>query len=191
MSTKTRKKQSRRPSSKRRTVPFWAVMVGLVAVFGVGYFFLTGEPTAYTPVEYAEEDVARGKPVHAVHEMKGGPPIPYLPDDQPQPEISIPESFYDFGGLWPTAVVNHKFIIRNTGKAPLTISRAYTTCGCTTADITARVIPPGKLAVVSIRFDAGFHDARGQTVRRGVIIENNARNNSKAEFWVKASVSQG
>ena len=49
-------------------------------------------------------------------------------------------------------------------------------------------IPPGKLAVVSVRFDAGFHDTRGQTVRRGIIIENNDRRNSKAELWVKASV---
>ena len=164
-------------------------MVGLVTVLSVGYFFLTGEPTAYAPIQYAEKDVAHGDAIHAVHQMKDGPPIPFLSDDQPQPEISIPESFYDFGSLWPTAVVKHKFVIRNTGKAPLTISRAYTTCGCTKADITARVIPPGKLAVVSVRFDAGYHDTRGQTVRRGVIIENNARNDPKAELWVQASVS--
>ena len=189
MSKKTRRNPPPpRPSSKKKPVPFWLVMVGVVAVLGIGYAFLSGEPAAYTPVAFAEEDVAHHKPIHAIHEMKGGPPIPFLSAGQPQPEISIPESFYDFRGVSAKAVVNHKFIIRNTGEAPLTISRAYTTCGCTTADISARVIPPGKLAVVSVRFDAGFHDTRGQTVNRGIIIENNDRGNSKAELWVKASV---
>jgi len=45
--------------------------------------------------------------------------------------------------------------------------------------------------VISVRFDAGFHDTRGQTVSRGIIIENNDRGNSKAEVWVKASVNNG
>jgi hypothetical protein len=191
MSKKTPTKSKPRGARQKKSVPFWAVMVGIVAALGIGYAFLSGEPTAYVPVAYAEEDVANDKPIHAIHEMKGGPVIPFLPEDQPQPEISFAESFYDFGAVWPTAVLKHKFIVRNTGEAPLTISRAYTTCGCTTADISARVIPPGKLAVISVRFDAGFHDTRGQTVSRGVIIENNDRGNSKAEVWVKASVNNG
>ncbi len=191
MNKKTPQKPNQRRGRQKKPVPFWAVMVGIVAVLGIGYAFLGGEPAGYTPVAYAEEDVVQDQPIRAVHEMKGGPPIPFLPEDQPQPKISIPESFYDFGGIWPKAVVKHEFIIRNVGEAPLTISRAYTTCGCTTADISARVIPPGKLAVVLLRFDAGFHDTRGQTVSRGLIIENNDRGNSKAELWVKASVSNG
>ena len=191
MSKKTPTKSKPRGAGQKKPVPFWAVMVGIAAVLGIGYAFLSGEPTAYVPVAYAEEDVANDKPIHAIHEMKGGPAIPFLPENQPQPEISIPETFYDFGGVWPKAVLKHKFIVRNTGDAPLTISRAYTTCGCTTANISARVIPPGKLAVISVRFDAGFHDTRGQTVSRGIIIENNDRGNSKAEVWVKASVNNG
>ena len=86
-------------------------------------------------------------------------------------------------------MVRRKFVIRNEGAAPLTIVRAYTTCGCTTAEFSARVIPPGKLAVVTLIFDAGFHDARGQTVDRGIIIENNDRDNSQAEIWTRAAVA--
>jgi hypothetical protein len=86
-------------------------------------------------------------------------------------------------------VVERTFIVRNEGEALLTISRAYTTCGCTTAEFSASVIPPGKVATVKVIFDAGFHDTAGQTVRRGVIIENNDPNQSQAEIWVQAAVN--
>ena len=85
-------------------------------------------------------------------------------------------------------MVQHEFAIANVGDAPLTISRAYTTCGCTTADFTATVIPPGKVSIMTLTFDAGFHDAGGQTVRRGVIIENNDARNPQVEIWTQAAV---
>jgi hypothetical protein len=120
--------------------------------------------------------------------MGDGPPIPFLPKDQAQPAIAVSETSYDFGRIGPTDVVERTFVIFNTGNAPLTISRAYTTCGCTTADITASSIPPGKVAVVTLTFDAGFHETAGQTVRRGLIIENNDPRGPKAEIWIQASV---
>ena len=59
---------------------------------------------------------------------------------------------------------------------------------CTTADFTATVIHPGKVSVVTLVYDAGFHDARGQTVRRGIIIENNDPKNPQVELWAQATV---
>ena len=41
---------------------------------------------------------------------------------------------------------------------------------------------------MTLRFDAGYHDTRGQSVRRGVIIENNDPNNPQMEIWAEASV---
>lgn len=139
-------------------------------------------------IEYSAEDVAYDEPIHAIHEMGAGPPIPFLPKDEAQPQIEVNERFFDFGSVGPTEVVTREFVIANMGDAPLTISRAYTTCGCTTADFTSAVIPPGKVAVMSLRFDAGYHDTRGQTIRRGIIIENNDPDHSNTEIWVQASV---
>ncbi len=120
--------------------------------------------------------------------MGEGPAIPFLDKSGPQPDIVVPDDSYNFGRIGPTDMVEKDFVIHNTGKAPLTISRAYTTCGCTTAEISARVIPPGKVATVKLIFDAGFHDTSGQTVRRGLIIENNDPRQSKAEIWIQATV---
>ncbi len=131
----------------------------------------------------------REAPFTAVHEMGAGPAIPFLSEDQPQPRIEIPKDSHSFGSIGPKDVVSHTFVIRNSGDAPLTISRAFTTCGCTKARITARVIPPGKVALATLRFDAGFHDTRGQTVQRGLIIESNDRDDPQAEIWVHASVA--
>ena len=67
---------------------------------------------------------------------------------------------------------------------------AYTTCGCTTAEISADVIPPGKAVTIELVYDAGFHDTAGQTVRRGLIIESNDPDQPQAEIWVQADVAQ-
>jgi hypothetical protein len=58
------------------------------------------------------------------------------------------------------------------------------------ADFSARIIPPGKAALITLIFDAGFHDVRGQVVKRGIVIENNDRKSSKAEIWVRAAVAR-
>jgi hypothetical protein len=44
------------------------------------------------------------------------------------------------------------------------------------------------VASVTLTFDAGYHDTAGQTVRRGLIIENNDPRQSQAEIWVQAAV---
>lgn len=104
------------------------------------------------------------------------------------PVAETPESYYDFGVIAGDAVVVRTFALRNQGDAPLVIQRAYTTCGCTTAEISAQVIPPGKLALVQMRFDAGFHDVRGMTVRRGLVVETNDALHPRVEMWVQATV---
>lgn len=189
MRRKARREPGPAAAPRRKPVRFWMVMAAVLVVAGGAYLYLSGQWVDQPPRDYAEEEVVHGKSFRAVHEMGGGPPIPFLPKDEPQPQIVVPEGIYDFGRIGPTAVVKYRFAVRNTGAAPLTISRAYTTCGCTTADFTARVIPPGKVALVTLTFDAGFHDTRGKGVRRGVIIENNDRRQSRAEIWTRASVS--
>lgn len=144
--------------------------------------------TTQAVLAYEDGDIATEKPIKAEHDMGEGPSIPFLPKDGPQPSISLSEWSYDFGEIGPTDVVQRTFVIRNDGEAPLTISRAYTTCGCTTAEISASVIPPGKVATVELVFDAGFHDTAGQTIRRGVIIENNDPDFPQAEIWVQVAV---
>ena len=189
MKAKIRPKNSSQKKSKNNSWLMLTLLVVGVVLLGVGLVaYLSDSPSASASSEYSLEDVVQDQPILAVHEMEEGPAIPFLPASQPQPKIQIPEKNFNFGMIGPQDVVEQEFIIRNVGDAPLTISRAYTTCGCTTAEISASVIPPGKVATIKLIFDAGFHDTAGQTVRRGLIIENNDPQQSKAEIWVQAAV---
>lgn len=190
LNRRERKEQARRKARRRKIIPITIVVLGILVVIVSVFSYLTSQPTVDEGMlVYTPEDVARDRPIFAIHEMNEGPPIPFLPRDEAQPSGLVPEKSYDFGIVGPHDVVTRTFIIRNTGEAPLTISRAYTTCGCTTAEISASVIPPGMVAEATLIFDAGYHDTAGQSVRRGLIIENNDPNQSEAEYWITADVS--
>lgn len=188
MHGKIRHRGGAKRKEKRNWFPIVVTIIGVLLVVGGVFGYVTGNDTAVASSEYNQDDVAHDQPFVAIHEMGDGPPIPFLPRNEPQPKIQLPEKSFDFGTIGPQDVVEREFIIRNVGEAPLTISRAYTTCGCTTAEVSARVIQPGEIATVKLIFDAGFHDTAGQTVRRGLIIENNDPNQSQAEIWTQASV---
>ena len=188
MNRKERRRQAQQRARRKNTIAVVILVIALLVLAGSLYAYFSESQTATTALDYGPEDIVYDQPVHAVHEMGEGAPIPFLPRDQAQPTIAVSEKSYDFGSIGPTDVVKRTFVIFNTGNAPLTISRAYTTCGCTTADITTSLIPPGKVAEVTLTFDAGFHDTAGQTVRRGLIIENNDPRQPQAEYWIQASV---
>lgn len=189
--SRSRIAERRRAEARKRRLAYGGIALGLILLIGGAVAILrpgVGVGSAPAQIEYGPQDVVRSEPITAVHEMEAGPPIPYLPSSGPQPAIAVSETFVNVGRVGPTEVVMLDFVLANTGEAPLTISRAYTTCGCTTAEISSAVIPPGKVAEVTLVFDAGFHDTRGQTVRRGLIIENNDRKRSVQEIWLQASV---
>ncbi len=182
------RKRRRSQTELRRRIAWAGLILGLLLLALAAWSLRSGGAEARAAFNYGPEDIASDRPFQAIHEMSAGPPIPFLPRNGPQPRIALSERYYSFGSLGPKDIVTREFIVANTGDAPLTISRAYTTCGCTTADFSSAVIPPGKVAVVRVVFDAGYHDTAGQTVRRGIIIENNDPNESQAEYWFQASV---
>lgn len=167
------------------------LIFALAFMGGAVLLLVAGALLANRPVELTSEgDIVRGRMIRATHQMGEGAPIPFLPKDGPQPNVTVDEAFHDFGRIGPKDVVTRTFVVRNNGDAPLTISRAYTTCGCTTAEVSADEIPPGKAVTVEMVFDAGFHDSAGQTVRRGVILENNDPDQPQTELWVQAEVGR-
>lgn len=183
--SKRRKSQQRktsRPSRNRfgltKGPGFWVIGLGAAfLVLGIGVLFLAQQRARGAPLPSAEEltvegDVVKGDTVIGKHEM--GPstvPTAPIPPEGP-PKLVLPEQFHDFGPIPATNTVDYTFPIRNEGQGTLTISRVYTTCGCTTAELSSRVIPPGKQATLKVIFDPGFHEVVGE-VRRGVILESN------------------
>jgi hypothetical protein len=180
--------RNRQKRQQRRQLAI--IGIGALLLVAAIYLSIDKNPTTLE-IEYKSEDIVYDNPLYAIHEMEGPTlsSISFLPKDGPQPKLAVSESTYNFRSIGADDVVQHDFVIANIGDAPLTISRAYTTCGCTTADFTGTVIPPGKVAIMTLTLDAGFHDVRGQTVRRGVIIENNDPANPQLEIWATATVT--
>jgi len=137
-----------------------------------------GEPMHITP-GLPDDLVASGETTASAT----GP----APGSEP-PGLRIDRALYDLGRIGSRQPVSQVIPIRNNGPGVLRITRGYTTCGCTTADLTAVEIPPGKTALLTVTFNPAFHNLQGVTVRRGVILETNDPQHPVVELWIQAAV---
>jgi len=112
---------------------------------------------------------------------------------QPTRMLAAREASFDFGSISMAAgKVQHKYWIRNTGDAPITIRKMYTSCMCTTAALVKagrrsapagmpghgpipdldEPIAPSEAAMVEVVFDPAAHGPGGiGRVERVVTIQ--------------------
>lgn len=67
-------------------------------------------------------------------------------------KMTFEETTYDFGLVEEGAIVEHTFKFTNTGKAPLVISDARSTCGCTVPKWTQDAVRPGESGEIKVLF---------------------------------------
>lgn len=127
--------------------------------------------------------------------------------------FSVEESTYDFGTIsMKDGVVSRDFLLQNTGPDPIFISKAYTSCMCTTALLFnkdgrrlgtfgmpghggassfARVtVPAGETVTVRAVFDPAAHGPSGVGLsERGVYLETNSKEQPKVEISFRAQVA--
>lgn len=63
------------------------------------------------------------------------------------------ETEFDFGTVKEGEIVIHSFPFTNTGKVPLIISNARSTCGCTIPEWPEEPVPPGGTGEIKARFN--------------------------------------
>jgi hypothetical protein len=167
----------------------WAALALLV--FGVGAAL--GWSLLGSPAQRSNPDrFVYNEPVQLMHDqmhyrMTSGT-IPTQSSEN-APDINLPVTFHNFGAVKQSQVASWDFEIANRGNAMLVISSGYTTCGCTTAELSSADIPPGKSGLVTVYFDPQ-QASPGTVVRRGVILETNDPQHPQVEFWVQASVEK-
>ncbi|MES2374233.1 MAG: DUF1573 domain-containing protein [Bacteroidota bacterium] len=81
-----------------------------------------------------------------------------------------PEFTHDFGAIPQSTPVTYNFVFTNTGKAPLVLSNAVGSCGCTAAEWPRDAIPAGKTGVIKVTYNA----AAAGTFDRTVTLTSNA-----------------
>lgn len=79
--------------------------------------------------------------------------------------ITYEEPEFDFGQANEGDVVEHKFKFTNTGKAPLTILKARSSCGCTIPEYPEEPIPPGGTGEITAKFNTeGKHNEQKKII---------------------------
>lgn len=69
-------------------------------------------------------------------------------------KITFDDTRFDFGTINEGAIINHVYKFTNTGKVPLVINDARSTCGCTVPDWPKDPIKPGESGEISVKFDS-------------------------------------
>lgn len=172
--------------TRSRSIPRFAwVLLAASLLLGAFAFWRLA---ATRPPTYQPEEVSVDKPILAVQGLPGGAHYPISMGQGAAPGLDISPAYYDFGVIPADRQVEHTFVIRNRGAADLRIYRAYTTCEYTRAQFSATIIPPGKVALVTVRYDPQLHAVSGSTLRRGVVIESNDPDNLQSEIWVQVKI---
>lgn len=99
------------------------------------------------------------------------------------PEISFEEEEHDFGNITKGEAVEHIFKFTNTGKAPLVITNASSSCGCTVPEFTKDPIQPGETGEMLVKFDGS---GKGQVTKTVTVTANTEA--GKERIRIKAFV---
>lgn len=75
-----------------------------------------------------------------------------------QPKVVLSEKIYDFGLVPQGTVVEHDFILTNTGTLPLVINSVRPACGCTAALPPSGPIAPGQTGTITVTFNTSGYD---------------------------------
>lgn len=107
--------------------------------------------------------------------------------DGPKAEADVPETKHDFGTVGVGEKGQHAFVIRNTGSAPLVLTKGATSCTCTVSDLgtndapgstdattaAGKTVPPGGETTVSIQWTG--KGAGGPFRQQATVLTNDPR----------------
>lgn len=78
---------------------------------------------------------------------------------------------HDFGTIKESAgSVTHTFVVKNTGDAPLVITRVVASCGCTTPVFSKEPIAPGQTSKIEVTYNPAGRP--GQFVKTVAVYSN-------------------
>jgi len=90
------------------------------------------------------------------------------------PRIVCDEPLYDFGTADSQSTIEHTFVIRNTGDTTLEISNVRPACGCTLANISEKIVPPGGESQITARLS--LQGRNGPQSKPITILSNDPQN---------------
>tara|TARA_B100000949_G_scaffold47461_1_gene41178 strand:+ start:258 stop:725 length:468 start_codon:yes stop_codon:yes gene_type:complete len=95
------------------------------------------------------------------------------------PVIEFEEEAYDFGTINRGDQVEHEFKFKNTGRAPLVIVDAKSTCGCTVPEFSKTPIAPGETGKLLVKYNGSGLNAITKTV---TVMSNTEKGEEKIQI---------
>ena len=80
------------------------------------------------------------------------------------PVMAFDETEFDFGTIDKGNAVEHKFTFTNTGKAPLVIVDAKSSCGCTVPQYSKDPVQPGEKGELLVKYNGSGTNQVTKTV---------------------------
>ena len=88
-------------------------------------------------------------------------------------KVELAESAFDFGQIKEGAQVKHSFVLKNTGDAPVILSKVTASCGCTQPEFSKSPILPGGTSDIQVTFNSEGQVGKQQKI---ITIQSNASN---------------
>jgi|SRR5690554_3077019 len=123
----------------------------LLSVFSVFLIFTSCKENATEKVN--EENVENVEKTAEVQANSGKFPV-----------MSFESTTHDFGTIEQGTHVEHVFKFTNTGDAPLVISSAKGSCGCTVPQYPKEPINPGETGELTVKFNGSGQNQRNNSV---------------------------
>jgi hypothetical protein len=148
----------------------------ILVVAAVTLFWVTGcdqkaSTNASADQQATTADVTSDVAHNTVHNPNTTNPEEIASTDAPT--MTFKETEHDFGSLKDGEVVKHTFTFTNTGKSPLVIESASSTCGCTVPEVPKGPIAPGAEGKIEVQFDS--RGKGGQQVLKVISIKANTQ----------------
>ena len=99
-------------------------------------------------------------------------------------KIDFSKETHDSGTIKTGADGTCTFEFKNTGNAPLIISNAKGSCGCTVPEWPKEPIAPGAKASIKVKYDT----SRQGVINKNVTITSNAVNAAEKIIYIKGNV---
>lgn len=98
--------------------------------------------------------------------------------------IEFEKEIHDFGQMKQYGDASTSFVFKNTGTAPLIISNAKGSCGCTVPQWPKEPIPPGETGEIKVKYDS----KRVGPINKSVTIQSNAGNEPTKVIRIKGNI---
>jgi hypothetical protein len=94
---------------------------------------------------------------------------------QAQGVLKFNKEVHDFGKLPEGPLATYNFEVSNTGTAPVVISNAMASCGCTTPEFSKDAIMPGGKSIIKVGYNTS---GRPGSFTKTITVTSNAENSS-------------